>query len=292
MVKVARRAMAALGSALLLSAIVFVPGMADASTTKGTVVSVDLAQALHKWSHFPAATSPRPLIPLEGYVLGPEDGFPDDSSKTAFLNGDITAPARWPASPKSSGGFPIIAASKAFKTLTASHSVLGSPPPLTTTGVTLGSGLFLTDRGWRVLPAWLFSLSGVQNPAKVLAVGSSDIYSAPVTRDGESLAQLSVTVSPGGRHIVANIVGSPAGTGPCTASYTLSIRESTRAVAIAVVPHPHGSGAQGGGLVACAGVGYPRHVSAELNAPLGIRVVVDAGTDGAAAASAAPAPST
>lgn len=249
------------------------------------------SRALHEWSHFPAVSSPRPLILLDGYVLNPEDGFPDDNSKIAFGNGDITAPASWPATPKSSGGFPIIGASTAFKTLTASHGVLGSPPPLSTTGVTLGSGLFLTDRGWRVLPAWLFSLSGVENPAKVLAVGPSDIYSAPVTRDGESLAQLSVTIEPGGRHIVANIVGSAAGTGPCTASYTLSIRESTQAVAIAVVPHPHGR-AHGEGLVACSLVGYPRHVSAELTTPLGTRVVVDAGTDGAAATSAASAPST
>ena len=108
--------------------------------------------------------------------------------------------------------------------------------------------------------------------------------SAPVTRDGESLAQLSVIVGTGGRHIVANIVGSPAGTGPCTASYTLSISESKQAVAIAVVPHPHG-GSQNGGLVACSAVGYPRHVSAELSAPLGTRVVVDAKTGGAAASS-------
>jgi hypothetical protein len=134
-----------------------------------------------------------------------------------------------------------------------------------------------------MLPAWLFSLSGVQNPAKVLAVRSSDIYSAPGARGSISPTQLSVTVSRGGRHIVANIVGAPAGTGPCTASYTLSIKESKQAVAVAVITHSHGSG-----KVACSLVGNLRHATAELKAPLGARVVVDAKSEGAAAAAGAP----
>jgi hypothetical protein len=218
---------------------------------------------------------------LEGYVLDPEFGFPDDNSKIAYGNGEITAPASWPASPTSSMGFPIIGASSAFKMLTTPNSVLGSPPPLSTTHVALGSGLFLTDRGWRLLPAWLFSLSGVQNPAKVLAVAPKDIYLAPVTQSGVSPAQLSVTVGPGGRRIVANFVGAAAGTGPCTASYTLAIKESRQAVAVAVISHPYR------GLQACSAVGYSRHATAELNTPLGARVVVDAKSDGAASATPA-----
>ncbi len=248
------------------------------------------ARALHAWSGFPVASSPRPLVLLQGYVLNPEEGFPDSNSKIAFGNGAITAPAGWPTAPTSSIGFPIIGAPAAFKTLTTSNSVLGSPPPLSTTSVTLGSGVFLTDRGWRVLPAWLFSLSGVRNPAKVLAVGPPDIYLAKVTQDGESPTQLSVTVGPGGRRIVANIVGSPSGTGPCTSGYTLSVRESRQAVAIAVIAHPH-RGPLNEGNVACSLVGYPRHVPALLKAPLGARVVVDATSEGAASATPAASPS-
>ncbi len=291
MVKLGLRVVAALGMTLLLLPTVLASQAADATPTKAGAISVSLGRALHAWSHFPAARSPRPLVLLEGYVLNPENGFPDDNSKIAFGDGDITAPTSWPASPTSSMGFPIIEASAAFKSLTAPNSSLGSPPPLSTTGVSLGSGLFLTDRGWRVLPAWLFSLSGVENPAKVVAVGPSEIYSSPVTRDGESPAQLSVTVAPGGRHIVANIVGAPSGTGPCTASYTLSIRESKHAVAIAVVTHPH-RGRPAERNVACSLVGYPRHVTAVLEAPLGARVVVDAESEGAASATPASSRST
>ena len=173
------------------------------------------------------------------------------------------------------------------------HQLPRHTPFARTTGVQLGSGLFLTDRGWRVLPAWLFSLTGVQNSAKVLAVGPSAIYSAPVTRGGDSAAQVSVAVGAGGRHIVANFVGAAAGTGPCTASYALSVKESKQAAAVAVVSHPHAQTATGKRqrqtYVACSSVGYLRHASAELEAPLGERVVVDAKSEGAASATPAPA---
>jgi hypothetical protein len=91
-----------------------------------------------------------------------------------------------------------------------------------------------------------------------------------------------VTESEGGRRIEANLVGAPAGTGPCTASYTLSVKESKEAVAVAVISHSHG-GSLTKGSVACSLVGYLRHATAELAVPLGARVVVDARTIGAAA---------
>ena len=239
-----------------------------------------LTRALRTWAKFPVRSSPRPLVLLEGYVLGPEGGFADDNSKTAFIGGEITPPSSWPVSATSTMGFPIVKAAAAFKTLTIpTGNVLGTPPPLSTTGVHLGSGRFLTDRGYRVLPAWIFKLSGVANPAKVLAVRPSAIYYAPSTPEGTSPAELFVIVGGAGRHIVANFVGAPAGTGPCTASYTLSIKESKQAVAVAVIAHSHGNGNKG-----CLLVGYLRHTAAELTAPLGARVVVDAKSEGPAAA--------
>jgi hypothetical protein len=39
--------------------------------------------------------------------------------------------------------------------------------------------------------------------------------------------------------MVANFVGAPAGTGPCTVSYTISVKESKQAVAVAVISHLH-----------------------------------------------------
>jgi hypothetical protein len=214
-------------------------------------------------------------------------GFPDDASKEAFGNGEITAPAAgWPESPARSMGFPVVGAAAAFTRLTTPDSnSVGSPPPLGTTAVQLGSGLFLTDRGWRTVPAWLFSLTGVQNPAKVLAVEPSAIYPAPATAAGSAPAQLSVTASSGSRHIVANFFGAPAGTGVCTASYTLSIKESAHAVAVAVNSHPRRA-PPGVGDVACALVAVPRHASGELKAPIGSRVAVDAASEAAVSVAA------
>ena len=260
---------------------------AAASTTTSQPVGALLNRVLHAWAGFPARASPRPLVLLEGDILNPVNGFPNDASKEAFGNGQITAPgAGWPDSPTRSMGFPVVGAAAAFTSLTTPDSnSVGSPPPLGTTAVQLGSGLFLTDRGWRTLPAWLFSLTGVQNPAKVLAVGPSAIYPAPATGAGSAPAQLSVTASSGSRHIVANFFGAPAGTGVCTARYTLSIKESKQAVAVAVTSHPH-QAPPGVGDVACAAVAVPRHASGELRAPIGSRVVVDAASEAAVSVTA------
>lgn len=247
-----------------------------------------LDNALHAWGSFPVNRTPRLLIPLEGYVLNPENGFSDDNTKMAFDNGQITPPSNWPTAPTSSMGYPLVGAAGAFKTLTTpTTNILGNPPPLHATGAQLGSGLFLTDRGTRLLPAWLFSISEVQNPAKVLAVAPSAIYAAPSDLDGYSRAQLSVTVTQSGRHITANFGGAPAGSGPCTAGYSLSVKESKHAVAVLVIAHDHTGGNTS---VACALNAVLRHASAELHHSLGPRVVVDAKSDGAVSATTTPGP--
>jgi hypothetical protein len=199
-----------------------------------------------------------------------------------------TPPGNWPTAPTSSMGYPLVGAAGAFKTLTTpTTNILGNPPPLHATGAQLGSGLFLTDRGTRLLPAWLFSISEVQNPAKVLAVAPSAIYAAPSDLDGYSRAQLSVTVTQSGRHITANFGGAPAGSGPCTAGYSLSVKESKHAVAVLVIAHDHTGGNTS---VACALNAVLRHASAELHHSLGPRVVVDAKSDGAVSATTTPGP--
>ncbi len=285
MMKWSRDLLAVLSLALVAGSADLSSPIASAATgAQESATGLQLDRVLHAWAHFPAHASPRPLVLLQGSVLDPEFGFPDDNSKLAFGNGQITPPTSWPASPESAMGYSIIAPAAAFKTLTNPTSVLGSPPPLSTTNVQFGSGSFLTDRGWRVLPAWEFSLAGVQNPAKVLAVAPAEIYSTPVTHAGYSSSEISVIVGKGGRRITANFVGAAGGSGPCTATYSLSVKESSHAVAIAVISHPYeGAGAE----VACASVGYPRHAAAELKAPLDGRVVVDAKTEDAASATPA-----
>jgi hypothetical protein len=253
------------------------------SSTTSQPDGAELDSALTAWAGFPVGSSPRPIVLTGGSVLDPEYGFPDDTSKIAYGNGEINAPASWPQSPGSSMGFTIIGAPVAFKTLTTPNGVIGTPPPLSTSGVQLGSATFLTDRGNRDLPAWLFSLSGVQNPAKVLAVSPSEVYSAPVVNEGSDLADLSATIGVDDRTMVVSFPGAPAGTGPCTSDYTLSIAESKQAVAVAVVAHPHQAAGQN-----CTSVGYQRNATAELPSPLQARVVVDAASSGPVTVTSAP----
>jgi hypothetical protein len=251
--------------------------IAPPSGAKAEGVGTRLNRALRIWSTFPVRAPTRPLVLLEGYVLNPAGGFPNNNSKIAFGDGAIAAPASWPSVANSGSGFPIIGAAAAFKTLTSPNSVVGSPPPLAVTNVALGSGSFLTDRGPQLLPAWLFSLSGVKSPAEVLAVVPSLVYADPTFRSGISPTQLAATVDRGDRRLVVSFPGSPGGSGPCTERYTSSVKESKHALAIAITSHANSSGAQ-----VCALPAYTRHLTIKLAAPLGSRVVVDANSDGAA----------
>ena len=253
------------------------------ASTKGQPEKAELDRALTAWNRFPVGVSPRPILLLAGNTLDPEFGFPDTASKIAYGDGSISPPSSWPSSPASSKGFKIVGASTAFRSLTTpTDHPIGTPetPSLATTGVQLGFGRFLTDRGYRDLPAWLFTVSGVQNPAKVLAVGASSIYSASSTNAGVSPSHKSATVGSDGRRMVVTFVGAAAGTGACTADYTLSVAESKQAVAVAVISHPHRA-AHSASDLACSAVGYPRHATTELKAPLRARVVVDTQTMGA-----------
>jgi hypothetical protein len=88
-------------------------------------------------------------------------------------------------------------------------------------------------------------------------------------------------LSADGRTLTVEFTGAPSGTGPCTADYHLELAQSREAVAVAVREHDHSTN------VACSAVGYPRHVTQVLSAPLGARVVVDAANRTAVATSEA-----
>jgi hypothetical protein len=136
--------------------------------------------------------------------------------------------------------------------------------------VNLGTGVFWTDRGPRRLPAWLFTFRGVADPAAVLAVTPAAIYTPPADPAPKPPFITGARLGADGRTLTVQFTGAAAGTGPCTASYSLRLAASREAVAVAVTGHPHG------GNVICAAIGYPRHVTSVLNGPLGSRVLVDA----------------
>ena len=147
---------------------------------------------------------------------------------------------------------------------------------LSVTNVSLGQADFLTDRGRRALPAWLFSFAGVTGNYAVLAVESPSLFSpkrSNVTGMG------SATIDRTGRHISFFLGGWPIGTGPCTASYRAVVESSAAAVAIAqdeIAFHEPPNGE------ACALVATPsRPLRITLPRPLGSRVLVDGAGGGA-----------
>jgi len=239
---------------------------------------VALNNALSAWADFPVAAKPRPFILMEGKVLDPVYGFPSDDTKAAYGNGQINPPSTWPSSPSTSMGFPVVGAEEAFKVLTTPTPSIGSPavPALDVTNIQLGTGRFLTDRGYKVLPAWLFSLAGIQNPAEVLALNPAAIYSAPVTHNNVSPARMSATIGSSDRNMTLNVSGSPEGTGPCEATYSTSLMESKEAIAVAIDSQPHiPAGAS------CALSAQLIKLPVVLKSAIGSRVVVDAATKGA-----------
>jgi hypothetical protein len=259
---------------------------APSSTTPPTTDATNdpvAAATLDAWAKFPAQADPRPLVLLEGPVNAPAGGFTAsditvaDADKEAFDAGAITTPSSLPSGPPSAGGYPIISAATALERIRQAGSGT-APTVLTTTGVQLGTGSFLTDRGAMTLPAWLVSFRGVQNPAAVLAVDPASVFAAPFSA---AVATIGARPTPDSRTLTLTFTGAAAGTGPCTADYRAHVTESAVAVAVGIEATMHGPSA-----TICDAIGYSRHVTITLSQPLGARVLVD--ENNAAAIEVAP----
>jgi hypothetical protein len=139
--------------------------------------------------------------------------------------------------------------------------------------------MFDTDRGPRALPAWLFDLHRLTDPAAVLAVASPPLFALPgVGYDTDRSAE----ASDDGAMLTVWFTGTGKGTGPCTSDYTLKTYETDHAVVASVIQHRNGlnetAKPSGRGIV-CNLVGYTRQAQATLARPLGNRVVLhDTGT--------------
>ena len=235
-----------------------------------------LAWALREWSGFPVSASPRPLVLAAvagspSRIADPMTGFRDSADKLAYLDRAIDVPAALPGGPAAAAGYPLISARQGLRLL-MSGAVQGPPATvrLKITGVRLGTHAFDTDRGAQRLPAWLFSFASVQSPAAVLAVSPARLYTPPGHQPETPPVVDGAKLGADGRTLTVDFTGLAAGTGPCTAGYSLRFAQSRTAVAVSVVEHDHP------GSDSCSSVGYVRHATAVLPAPLAARVLVDA----------------
>jgi hypothetical protein len=221
--------------------------------------------ALEMWSDFPVDASPRPLLVLPGrHIVDPMYGFRDSELKCAYLDGAFVPPATFPAGPSTAEGYRIISPAEAFATLKAAGDGQGSDTTLQVTEIRLESATFETDRGPKLLPAWLVSLQDVQNPAAVLAIAPGSQFLTPEVVDFHGIGGARLGADPTRLRVVFS------GDEPLHApppEYAAEVAESETAVAVTIRATTPRLGA--------IGVADAREIEVTLRVPFGARVLVD-----------------
>ena len=233
-----------------------------------------LPPALQAWAAFPVHASPRPIVLTGGTADGPRGVYNNEETKLALICGDFDRAAQLPTGPATAGGFRLINASKAFATLQPQDrtgSCATPRTPLTLTEAHLGRATYSTDRGPRTLPAWLFSLTGVEGPIAVLALAPEEEWFPPSLKPGAS-HDIGVGVGSDHRTLTVTFLGAQFETGPCGVRYEVKLTESPTAVMVTRISYAN---SHKDSTVACTLVGVLRHASAVLKAPLGARGLVD-----------------
>jgi hypothetical protein len=262
-------------------------GTASTAPTSTTRPVPDAVEAtLDAWSSFPVDADPRPLV-LTGLtgsadlVNAPARGFPDGGTKDAYESGQFEMTTPLPVGPATGGGYRLITGQEVLARLRGSGSSgPRGPAPLRITSIQLGTAPFTTDRGPQPLPAWLVTFAGIGDPAQILAIAPEGVFDAP---PHAVVDQPVTTIRPGAatiaedRTLSVGFIGKGPQPGPCGGDYEVDVYESAHAVAVTIREIPR-EVTTTSGVVVCDWVGHGRTVSAELRAPHGARVVVDAET--------------
>ena len=230
-----------------------------------------LPAALQLWVTFPVDASPRPIVLVDAPVNGPRGFYGSEKAKMAFASGMFDRPTRLPTGPDTAGGYPITSADKAFDLLKSqAKDPAAGGLRLTTSDVRLGTSTFLTDRGPKTMPAWLFSMAEVEGAAAVLAIAPEAQWFPAELASGQS-HDIGAIIGADNRTLTVNFVGAESENGPCGVRYYVRLTESRTAVIVTVVSNPNANDT----TTVCTLVGYQRQASAVLKEPLGARVLVD-----------------
>jgi hypothetical protein len=253
-----------------------VPTTSVTTATPTTIaIPAGVQSALDAWKAFPVDASPRPLIVFEP-VNAPDGGFPDNDTKLAWESGQFTESIAPPTLPSTGGGYPLVTGQVAIDRI-AAEATPGptATKPLTVTGVTLGSAAFSTDRGMQQLPAWLVTFAGVANPAQVLAVAQSALFTPPPAKAGPGSAGGVTLIDD--RTLQVRLIGKAPGNGPCEANYEVHAYESDHAVALVAREIPKPSTTTTAPVI-CTSAAYSQILTTTIEQPLGNRVAIDGTT--------------
>jgi hypothetical protein len=156
----------------------------DRTAAPGT--DAEAARALDRWRAFPATRRPRPIVLIGGLLR--EAGYVTDDARIAVATGRLELAAPTPRIPpymsvRLPGGtfeLPTTSAKAAFATVLDASDPAdvpdASPAPVRITRVVLATAKFLTDRGVRTLPAWLFHAREALAPLAVPALHPSAFW--------------------------------------------------------------------------------------------------------------------
>ncbi|HEY0167377.1 MAG TPA: hypothetical protein VGB75_10080 [Jatrophihabitans sp.] len=229
--------------------------------------------ALSGWQSFPVSANPRPLVLTGAMVADPASGFATDEDKLAYLAGEYELGVTLPSAPPTSGDYAIVPAEAALDRLRANVSGQQVSSRLRIVKAGLTRAKFSTDRGPQLLPAWQFSLAGVSDSVRVLAVAQSALWPAQPSQSAWSEDQ--AVIAADDQRLTYSFLASPAGPSPCGATYEAKVTESATAAVISVeeiTPNPAGGSSSAD--QACAAIAAQRTVTVRLAAPLGGRVLL------------------
>ena len=258
-------------------------GASDGIGRVGPSPSGNPDTALARWQSFPVDASPRPVVLTSGMVLDPSTGFATGEDKEAYLAGQYELGVALPAAPATSDGYPVVSAKAALDRLRMNVSGQQVSSRLKIVKASLARAGFSTDRGLQQLPAWQFSLAGVADSVRVLAVDQSRLWPAKPLEPSWPGDQ-TTSIAADDQTLTYSFTGSPAGPSPCGAEYAGKVTESRTAAVISVevvTPNPAGRStpADQGSTSAdqvCPAVGAQRKVTVRLATPLGSRVLLTA----------------
>ncbi|GAA1367691.1 hypothetical protein [Catellatospora chokoriensis] len=245
----------------------------------------DAAALLARFADFPVERTPRPIVLLSGRVK--EYGYTSDEAKIAMSQGRLTLRAALPDGPATvratlaDGAFdlPAISARQAYDLLVAlgdpASVPTATPPPLLVTKVEFGEAEFVTDRGPRMLPAWLFTTPGSVQPLAVAAPDDTAFW--PV--DHADGVMSSAGLAADGVTLTVRLPTSPE---PCAGQpvheYAAEAVESAKAVAVRLRIVATSPAASPGGSGDCIQDAMLRtaEYTVRLARPLGNRVLLTA----------------
>ncbi|MHB1525547.1 MAG: hypothetical protein ACYCZN_04600 [Candidatus Dormibacteria bacterium] len=218
--------------------------------------------ALDQWSAFPTG-DPRPLV-LVGPTVWQVSGFSSGAAKLAYVRGDFQLPPSVP-----------VAVLDVVRAALGTKVGLGSDgEPLRIRTASLSSAEFETDRRLSVLPAWRLDSDQANGPIWVLAPEVASTVWTPRRPERTSAAgppppkrvlHATVVGSDGRRLRVAFIGGSPG----FVEYRSAEVLASDQAVVVVPVAHDIGPPEPR------AAIGVRREVDADLDRPLGNRVLID-----------------